>query len=224
MVITIANQKGGSGKSTTAINLAVRFLEDCKDILVMDTDPQKNIETFTNAREQEENEKLNLKHFTLTNRAGNITESLKQSLEKYEHIIIDTGGIDSTETRKALLFADIVIIPAKPSVLDYDVLVKMLGLMREIKDINDKLECILVMNQVSPNPFLTKEIDDFYNAIVENNTALDFKLAKTILFDRISYKRAIGEGLGISEYTDTKAKDEFESFFKEVTEEVLEGA
>ena len=63
-IITIANQKGGSGKSTIAVNLAIKLLESSNKVLVMDTDPQKSIESFTNIRESESNAKKNLKHFT----------------------------------------------------------------------------------------------------------------------------------------------------------------
>ena len=108
-IITIANQKGGSGKSTIAVNLAVKLLESSNKVLVMDTDPQKSIESFTNIRESESNAKKNLKYFTLSNRTGNIAESLKQFIELYEYILIDTGGIDSQESRKAMLYADSII-------------------------------------------------------------------------------------------------------------------
>ena len=157
MTITIANQKGGSGKSTLAINLGISLIDKHK-VLIMDTDSQKNIESFTNIRENR-NDSMDLKHFTLTNRTGNITQSLKQSLEIYDYIIIDTGGIDSTESRKAMLYADILVIPTTPSYLDFEVLLQMLEKTREIKEINESLKICIVMNKISPNPFLHKEIE-----------------------------------------------------------------
>lgn len=215
MIITIANQKGGSGKSTIAINLAIKLLE-YGNVLVMDTDTQKSIESFTNTRESRE-DNSSLKHFTLSNRTGDITQSLKQSLEIYQNIVIDTGGIDSIESRKAMLYADLLIIPTIPSALDFDVLLTMLSRAKEMKDINEKLSIFLVMNKISPNPFLAKEIADLNEAIAtiqENNQT--FKLLNSILYDRISYKRSIGDGLSVLEYTDKKAKQEFEKLFKEI--------
>ncbi|BAM13101.1 conserved hypothetical protein [Helicobacter cinaedi PAGU611] len=54
MIITIANQKGGSGKSTIAINAATKLLEQSQKVLLLDTDSQKNCEGFTNIRESQE--------------------------------------------------------------------------------------------------------------------------------------------------------------------------
>lgn len=215
MTITIANQKGGSGKSTLAINLGISLIDKHK-VLIMDTDSQKNIESFTNIRENRDDSK-ELKHFTLTNRTGNITQSLKQSLEIYDYIIIDTGGIDSTESRKAMLYADILVIPTTPSYLDFEVLLQMLEKTREIKEINESLKICIVMNKISPNPFLHKELQDLCNAIKEAQQSYEhLYLLQSILYDRISYKRAISEGLGINEYNDTKAQIEFQNIKDEI--------
>lgn len=217
MIITIANQKGGSGKSTLAINMAIKLLESSK-ILVLDTDPQKSIETFTNIRESDEKASLGLKHFTLSNRTGNIAETIKQVIEIYDHIIIDTRGSDSQEGRKAMLYADALIIPTIPSQFDMDVLVSMFARVKEIKDFNENLFIAVLKNKISPNPFLNKELDDFKGAILEINSEVgneDFCILNNSLHDRISYKRTISDGLGITEYSDTKAKEEFEAFMVE---------
>lgn len=218
-IITIANQKGGSGKSTIAVNLAVKLLESSNKVLVMDTDPQKSVESFTNIRESEANAKKNLKYFTLSNRTGNIAESLKQFIELYEFIIIDTGGIDSQESRKAMLYADSIILPTTPSQFDADVLRTMLTTILEIKDINEEVQICILMNKISTNVHLDRELMEYKNNVEQIREKLglkgDFHLIKSVLKERIAYKRAISEGLGISEYSDSKARGEFEGFFSE---------
>ena len=220
-IITIANQKGGSGKSTIAVNLALKLLEYSSKTLVMDTDSQKSIESFTNIRQDESRESSKLANFHLSNRTGNISESIKQNLEMYDFIIIDTGGIDSVESRKAMLFADSILLPTVPSQYDFDVLYTMLQTLSDITDINDEVKVNVVMNKINPNPMLHKEISDFQNAIKqvlsENLGAkLDrFILLENFLSERIAYKRAVSEGFAITEYSDEKAKAEFERFFDE---------
>lgn len=223
-IITIANQKGGSGKSTIAVNLALRLLEHTLSVLIMDTDSQKSIESFTNIRQDEDRESSKLENFHLSNRTGNISESIKQNLKMYDYIIIDTGGIDSVESRKAMLFADCILLPTVPSQYDFDVLYSMLQTLSDITDINDEVKVNVLMNKINPNPMLHKEISDFQNAITnvlsENLGAkLDrFILLENFLSERIAYKRAVSEGYGITEYSDEKAKAEFERFFKEFVE------
>lgn len=223
-IITIANQKGGSGKSTVCVNLAIKLLEFKHKVLVMDTDPQKSIESFTNIRESEENANKKLKHFALSNRTGNIAESLKQFIKLYDFIIIDTGGIDSQESRKAMLYADSIILPTTASQFDVDVLYTMFETLSEIKDINEEVQICILMNKISTNVFLDKELLDYKAEVVEIqqkfNLKDDFHLFDNVLKERIAYKRAVGEGLGITEFSDSKAKVEFESFFTEFAKAV----
>lgn len=218
-IITVANQKGGSGKSTVSANLAVKLLEFGSKVLVMDTDPQKSIESFTNIRESEANASKNLRYFTLSNRTGNIAESLKQFIELYEYIIVDTGGIDSQESRKAMLYADSIILPTTPSQFDVDVLANMLKTIAEIKDINEDVQICILMNKISTNVFLDKELLNYKKEVEQIKQKLGLKdgfhLLDNVLKERVAYKRAVSEGLGITEFSDTKAKAEFEGVFAE---------
>ena len=52
MVISIVNEKGGSGKTTLAVNLAARLSEDGDNVLLIDADPQRSTEVFSDIRSQ----------------------------------------------------------------------------------------------------------------------------------------------------------------------------
>ncbi|BCD46758.1 AAA family ATPase [Helicobacter suis] len=211
MIITIANEKGGSGKSTLCINLALQFLAEQKDIVVLDTDPQQSVEVFVNIRSE-----TSLPIFPLFNRTGNITDTLKQMVGKYQIVIIDTKGEHSKESQRAILLSDLVLIPTTPSQLDSAVLLDMLERVQDLQALNEKLKALVLINRIPPIPTL-KEKQALVEFIEQNNTNNRVLLLKNHLSERIAFKRSISEGLGVMECGDVKAKREWEQFFNELT-------
>lgn len=210
MIVTIANEKGGSGKSTLCLNLALKLMEANREVVVLDTDMQKSIEVFLNIRNEKE-----LHSFPLYNRTGNITDTLKQMSAKYENILIDTKGEDSKECQKAMLLSDLVIIPTTPSQLDIAVLLEMFERIKNIQAINEKLRVCILMNRIPPIPYL-KEKQALIDFISENKEDLNIDLLENVLHERIAYKRSVSEGLGVIEYDEPKAKKEFEGLYNEL--------
>lgn len=210
MIITIANEKGGSGKSTLCLNLCVQLLLDKKDIAALDTDSQKSLEVFNNIRSE-----TNLPNFTLFNRTGNITDTLKQMTDKYEYILIDTKGERSKESQRAMLLSDWVLIPTTPSQLDTAVLLDMLERIKDIQALNENLKTCIVMNRIPTIPTLKekKALIDFIN---QNNANESVFLMDNLLSERIAYKRSVSEGMGVMEYNDNKAKNEWSQFYDEL--------
>ena len=213
-IVTVANQKGGSGKSTVVVNLAIKLSNLGGKVLVMDTDPQKSEECFVKTRQSKK-----LPHFTLSNCAGDIAQSLKSSIKLYDFIIIDTGGIDSQDSRKAMLYADAIILPSTASSFDAAVLDTMLATIKEIKDLNKEVKICILMNKISTNVFLDRDLADYKKGVKSLQDGLnlqeDFYLLNSVLRERIAYRRAIAEGVGITEHSDIKARGEFEEFFAE---------
>ncbi|GAA8131797.1 ParA family protein [Helicobacter pylori] len=211
MIITIANEKGGSGKSTLCLNLCVQLLLDKKDIAALDTDSQKSLDVFNNIRSE-----TSLPNFTLFNRIGNITDTLKQMTDKYEYILINTKGENSKESQRAMLLSDWVLIPTTPSQLDTAVLLDMLERIRDIQALNENLKACIVMNRIPTIPTLKekKALIDFIN---QNNANESVFLIDNILSERIAYKRSVSEGMGVMEYNDNKAKNEWSQFYDELS-------
>ncbi|GAA7868331.1 hypothetical protein HpBT032_11640 [Helicobacter pylori] len=79
-------------------------------------------------------------NFALFNRTGNITDTLKQMMDKYEYILIDTKGEHSKESQRAMLLSDWVLIPTTPSQLDTAVLLDMLERIRDIQALNENVK------------------------------------------------------------------------------------
>lgn len=217
MIISICNEKGGSGKSTLAVNLSSRLTEDGDSILLFDSDPQRSTEVFINIRNNS-NLKQNFKHSLDINL---LNSGFKNELNNYDAIIIDTGGRDSREMRKAMLLSNVIIIPTIASQYDVSVLDHMLNIYKEVKLINKNIILLILINRVSPNPFLIKELNNLIDYIHEKkevNNLNDVFLLESVLYERQAYKRAVIEGKSISEFCDKndKALKDFEKFYQEI--------
>ncbi|UOS58113.1 ParA family protein [Helicobacter pylori] len=210
MTICIANEKGGSGKSTLCLNLAVQLLKDNKEVVVLDTDSQKSMETFTEIRSNNE-----YKTFGLFNRSSGFSDTLKQMVSKYENILIDTKGEYSKETQKAMLLSDIVLVPTTPSQLDTEVLANMLERIEQLQELNENLRALIIINRMPTIPTL-KERKALIDFIKENNPSDKITLLESSLSERIVYKRSVSEGLGVIEYSDKKAINEWAHFYNEL--------
>ncbi len=192
MTICIANEKGGSGKSTLCLNLAVQLLKDNKEVVVLDTDSQKSMETFTEIRSNNE-----YKTFSLFNCSSGFSDTLKQ------------------ETQKAMLLSDIVLVPTTPSQLDTEVLVNMLERIEQLQELNENLRALIIINRMPTIPTL-KERKALIDFIKENNPSDKITLLESSLSERIVYKRSVSEGLGVIEYSDKKAINEWSHFYNEL--------
>ncbi|WP_416830175.1 ParA family protein [Helicobacter ganmani] len=214
MVFSICNEKGGSGKTTFAINLATKLNEQGK-CLVIDLDPQKSISAFLSFREEKK------MPFDFKNsHSGELQELIKQAKKSYQNIVIDTGGRDSTEMRGAMIYSDICIIPTIPNGLDVVVLSKMLDYLKEAEKINRNLKGVVAIIKATTNPFLQYKIGEFQDFIKSKNEN-DFFLLKNIIFEREALKEAILQGKGIVEAgikNSKRAKEDFLKVFKELME------
>ena len=213
MIITIANEKGGSGKSNIAINLAIKLFSMGEDVLLIDSDPQNSIRVFSDIRA---NKEVPL-GFNCVNVFGNSLASQLELLQgKYETLIIDTAGRDCDEMREAMCEADIIIIPTLPSDLDIAVLNKMIKLYTQYKRFKKDLKAFVVVSKASPNPVLQDKIKSLQEYVKGKNVD-DLRLCKAVLYERELYRNAFSNGMGVVEFgkKNDNALKEFEGFFKE---------
>ena len=155
MIISIVNEKGGSGKTTIAVNLAAMLSAHGDNVVLLDADPQQSTAVFSNARSLSDKEPL----FVNVGKTGvALNNEIKNLKDKFDSIVVDTGGRDSVEMRKAMLVSNIIIIPTIPSQYDVSVLDVMLDRYAEAKINNENLIAGVLMNRINPNPFMTQEL------------------------------------------------------------------
>lgn len=198
-IICIANRKGGVGKTTLATNLAVALNNKGKSILV-DADEQQSASKW--AKQRNDMECIGVHSDILT--------KLEEIDSKYDYILIDVAGRDSTIFRESLLVANTLIVPIQPSLLDLDVLEYMQDKIMTARKINSDLDAYILINRASPRSNELPDAIDFINDFDQ------FKLLKTVLFERKQFRDAIVESKSVTEMNASKAKDELNSLIIEL--------
>lgn len=201
-IFTIANRKGGVGKTTLATNLAVALSNKGKTLLV-DTDDQKSAYNWNEYRQ----EKLNS-----ISVIDNLGKTLQLLNDEYEFILIDIAGRDSEVFREALLISDKLIVPTQASILDLELLPYIADKVTTAHQLNPELKAYIVINRASANP-KNNEVTEAKKFITNYPI---FKLLNTVIHDRKQFRDAIISGLSVSEMGSSKAHDELNKFLIEV--------
>jgi len=203
MIITVAHQKGGVGKSTIATNLAVEM-----QIPIIDLDSQHSCYLFSLLREEEQGKTLQV--FT-----PETVDEIKQILENMDHnkVIIDSGGYDNDLNRFALLISDVVITLVSPSQIEVFGLLKFAEIVEEAKKYNPSLMVHVLINNADPRSSgENRKLQQF----IEKDS--NFELLKTKLHRRADYRRAYSEGLSVCEYNlEGKACKEVKALIIEIS-------
>ena len=116
MIIVCGGIKGGTGKTTIATNLAA-LRARTHDVLLVDADEQESATIFTGIRKSE---RPDLPQFTsVILRDEQVRRELERLADKYDDVVIDTGGRDTRSQRAGLSIADMLILPFNPRSLRY---------------------------------------------------------------------------------------------------------
>lgn len=211
MIILIGGEKGGTGKTTLATNLAAMRALAGRDVLMIDTDPQGSANYWAQSRDEESI----IPRVACVQKFGKgLPTEVKDLANRYEDIIIDAGGRDSIELRSALVVTEKVYIPIQPSQFDIWTLNQMDELVETAKSFNPDLQAKVIISRSSTNPSV-HESDDTGKLLADFS---NLDLADVIIRDRIAYRKAAKDGLAITELKpkDLKAVEEMETLYKEV--------
>lgn len=199
-VVTIAQQKGGAGKTTLAVNLAVEFLKRGQRVALLDTDPQGSLGRWFMARRDGVGvEGLDFS----TASAWGVSYECEKLRKTNDLVIVDTPPKVDADLRPALREADLVLIPVASSHLDLWAVDGVLDLISR-----EGRAALIVLNRWKSGTKLAEEV-----AIAAEGKA---ELAKARLGSRVTFAEVLGQGRGVSEGPRTAARTEVEALADEV--------
>lgn len=208
MLIVVGGIKGGSGKSTIAVNIAVPRASKHKVLLVDGDDQQSTSDWFAERKSAYPDLSPNLDFTQVTGRSAR--DRLLAIADRYDTIIVDVGGRDTDTQRAVLSIADLLLLPLQPRSVDVWTLKKVSALIGEISSINPDLKCRGFVNKAFAN---SVDNDDTMTAI---NEADNIELIKLKIGDRKAFSNAYSVGLSVPEIKPRadKAIQELQDLYK----------
>ena len=204
MILTVGNTKGGVGKTTLAVNIAIARALAGRDVWLIDGDRQGTAQTAIAIRD-EAGHQPGIACATYPD-GPSLRSQVQQQRTKFDDIIIDAGGRDSTALRAALILSDVLLVPFQPRSYDVWALEDIAGLIEEARSVRDGLRAYAVLNCADPGEASAD------NAGAEEAVVgvPQLELLRTPIRRRKSFANAAGQGLSVLEAKplDRKACDE----------------
>jgi len=186
LIITVAQQKGGSGKTTVAAHLAVAFVRAGKSVGLLDIDPQGSLGEWFERREQSLGEDEAGLSFRTASGWGARREA-RQLARDHDIVVVDTPPKSDLEIRPAIEMADLVLVPVQPTPVDLWATAPTLAMTAK-----EGVGSLIVINRAVSRALLTGEI-------VAAAGELGHAIADSHLGNRVAYPQSMGEGRTVQE-------------------------
>ena len=203
MIISFVNQKGGVGKTTSAINLAASLKRRNYKVIFIDADPQGSASHWQAVESNNA--------FEVVHHPEPISKSEIQALsQNCDFLVIDAPPAIDDITKSILAVTDLSIIPLSPSALDIWSCKGTLDMVDEAQVENPNLDVKLLINRKIPGTRVGREAR-------ESLSIFDMDLLDTELCQRVAYIDAMTSGVSVMQYAPgSKAATEIESLCDEL--------
>jgi chromosome partitioning protein len=203
-VITIAQQKGGAGKTTLCAHLALAWALAGKSVAVIDIDPQASLGAWHAMRRETLGEGDRSFDFQAVT-GWRVQSEVERQARQHDIVLIDGPPHAETEARISVRAADLVVVPVQPSPMDVWATKPTLDLAKA-----EKKPVLLVLNRVPPRANLT-------DAMLEKLAALDAPIAATRIGNRVALANAMAEGRSVHESAPgSRAAEEIHALAREI--------
>ncbi len=204
MIISFVNQKGGVGKTTSAINIAASLNRKNYKVGFIDADPQGSA---TQWHAVEDNNAFEITHHP----EPLAREDIQELSQKYDYLVIDAPPAIGSITKSILAVTDLSIIPLSPSSLDFWSCKGTLEMVDEARKENPKLDVKILINRRIPGTRIGRQARDWLSEF--NLDILDSELCQ-----RVAFIDAMTSGVSVMQYAPgSKAANEVENLCDEIT-------
>lgn len=199
--LALVSQKGGSGKTTLAVHLAVAAMQAGEQVTLLDTDPQGSAQAWAQMRQQGAPAVLSLPPAAVPRQLATLAATL---------VVIDTAPHTAVSLATVTTVATALLIPCRPTALDLAAVAATVALARAAQ---------------TPTAFVLTACPARAPEVAEARTVLaihGFPVAPVLIGERRTYARAIAGGAAVTEYEPQgKAAQEIAALWRWVHDHVL---
>lgn len=208
MILVCGGVKGGTGKTTTAVNLGIERARRGAKVLLVDADPDQESLTDYVANREERGTQPTVNVVQV--KGTTTSKSLLALARDYDDVIVDCGGFDSVELRQAVLVCQVWIVPLNPTQLQ-------VWTMPKLKEVLDGANAMRGDAQVTAHLMgmrlstnnLSRARQDLDVVAAEYD---GFSVLSTVVHQRAAFERAEALGIAVTELerpseSDRKARD-----------------
>jgi chromosome partitioning protein len=204
-VLTVAQQKGGAGKSTLAIHLAVAWSKAGKKVAIVDIDPQASVSHWDERRGGNGNGHGHEMPHVVKLSGWRTAGEVERLGREHDLVLIDSPPHAATEARIAVRAAKLVLVPMQPSLMDLWATQATLDMAKA-----ERVAALIVLNRVPPRSRAAEEV-------ASEVANIGVPLADARIGNRVALASALHRGKGISEYeASSTAAQEIEALAKEI--------
>ncbi len=199
-VITVAQQKGGVGKTTLVVQLAVAFAQMGKRTMVVDVDPQGSLTRWQKLRADAGQDNPSI----LSGSAWQADQMIKKSMN-HDLVLVDCPPRADAKIAVALRASDLIVLPCQPAATDIWALDDTLGLTGL-----QRSKVRVLLNRVPPRSNKAEQM-------IKDLEERQLPICNTRLGNRAAFADSLAEGSGVAEAPrNSRAREEIRALAKEL--------